>query len=99
MRACLTKFFVGTEGAKILAALEQPTELSFHQTPLQAAVDFLMDKSQGGNQRDGLIGDGDLSAGISVAVSGTGVTVETDVASMQRGIAALGCELDRKSVV
>lgn len=29
---------------RILAAFEQPTELSFHETPLQAAVDFLNDK-------------------------------------------------------
>lgn len=29
---------------KILAAFEQPTELSFHETALQAAVDFLNDK-------------------------------------------------------
>ncbi len=67
-----------TSEEKILAALEQPTELSFHQTPLQAAVDFLKDKYAIEIQIDDkALADNTMSADTPVTCNVRGVSLRS----------------------
>jgi hypothetical protein len=73
---------------KILAALEQPTELDFHESPLQTVVDFLKDKHSIGIQLDvKALEDGGMA-------SDTPVTCKVNGVSLRSGLRLLVLQID-----